>query len=57
MKKFEVKDHEPSFLPDGEWKLTWADEFDGTELDRTKWDYRLNFWESLSLHIAIKEYH
>ena len=44
MQKFEVKDHEPSFLPDGEWKLVWADEFDGTELDRTKWGFRLKFW-------------
>ncbi len=45
MKKFEVVDHAPSFLPeDSEWKLVWADEFDGTELDRTKWDFRLNFW-------------
>ena len=44
MKKFEVKDHEPSFLPEGEWKLVWADEFDGTELDKNKWSYRLNFW-------------
>ena len=44
MKKFEVANHEPSLLPDGEWKLVWADEFDGTELDRTKWDFRLNFW-------------
>lgn len=44
MKRFDVKDHEPSFLPEGEWKLVWADEFDGTELDRTKWDFRLNFW-------------
>ena len=44
MNKFEVKDHEPSFLPDGEWRLVWSDEFDGTELDRTKWDFRLNFW-------------
>jgi beta-glucanase (GH16 family) len=26
--------------PDG-WKLTWADEFDGTEIDRTKWDFDL----------------
>lgn len=43
MQKYEVKDHAPSFLPDGrEWKLVWSDEFDGTELDRTKWDYRLN---------------
>lgn len=45
MKKFEVENHEPSYLPeDSEWKLVWADEFDGTELDRTKWDFRLNFW-------------
>jgi beta-glucanase (GH16 family) len=44
MKKFEVKDHAPSLLPDGEWKLVWADEFDGDTLDRTKWDFRLNFW-------------
>lgn len=45
MKKFEVANHEPSFLPeDSQWKLVWADEFDGTELDRTKWDFRLNFW-------------
>lgn len=42
MKKFEVVNHEPSILPDGEWKLVWSDEFDGTELDMTKWDYRLS---------------
>ena len=44
MKQFEVKDHAPSFLPEGEWKLAWSDEFDGTELDRTKWNFRLMFW-------------
>ncbi|MBQ8340731.1 MAG: glycoside hydrolase family 16 protein [Clostridia bacterium] len=44
MNKFDVKNHAPSYLPDGKWKLVWADEFDGTELDRTKWDFRLNFW-------------
>ncbi len=44
MKKYEVKGHEPSILPEGEWELTWADEFDGTELDESKWMYRLNFW-------------
>ena len=43
MKKFEVSGHEPSYLPDGDWQLVWADEFDGTELDRSKWDYRLYF--------------
>lgn len=40
MKEFAVENHESSILPEGEWKLVWADEFDGTELDRTKWDYR-----------------
>ncbi|MBE6930193.1 MAG: glycosyl hydrolase family protein [Ruminococcaceae bacterium] len=44
MNRFEVTGHEPSFLPDGNWKLVWADEFDGTELDTTKWGFRLNFW-------------
>ena len=44
MKRFDVAGHEPSYLPEGEWKLIWADEFDGTELDRTKWDFRLKFW-------------
>lgn len=44
MKKFEVKNHEPSYLPDGDWRLVWHDEFDGTELDTSKWGFRLNFW-------------
>ena len=44
MKKFEVENHEPSYLPEGEWELVWSDEFDGTELDRTKWDFRMNYW-------------
>lgn len=42
MKQFEVAGHEPSFLPEGQWELTWADEFDGSELDRTKWDFRMS---------------
>ena len=42
MKKFEVKDHAPSLLPDGyDFELVWSDEFDGDTLDETKWDYRL----------------
>ena len=42
MKEFKVKDHASSLLPDGyDWELVWADEFDGTELDKSKWDYRL----------------
>lgn len=44
MKRFEIQDHEPSLLPEGKWCLAWADEFDGTALDRTKWDFRLNYW-------------
>lgn len=45
MQEFKVKGHESSYLPDcKKWKLVWSDEFDGSELDRTKWDFRLNFW-------------
>ena len=44
MNIFEVENHEPSLLPEGEWTLAWSDEFDGDELDRSKWDFRLNFW-------------
>lgn len=43
MKKFDVKDHAPSFLPDGyDFDLVWSDEFDGDALDTEKWDYRLS---------------
>ena len=41
MQKFDVENHTASMLPDGKWALVWADEFDGKELDRTKWDTRL----------------
>ena len=35
----------PSDLPAGpHWKLVWSDEFEGTELDRSKWDYRLHIF-------------
>ena len=45
MKMYKVGNHVPSMLPDEkDWKLVWHDEFDGTELDRSKWDFRLNFW-------------
>ena len=44
MKKFEIENHEPSLLPDGEWKLAWADEFDGNKLDTSKWDFRLHLF-------------
>jgi beta-glucanase (GH16 family) len=37
----------PSNLPAGKkWKLAWSDEFDGTQLDRTKWDYRLHIMQT-----------
>jgi len=39
--------HVASQLPPGKkWKLVWSDEFDGTELDRTKWDYRLHIMQT-----------
>ena len=38
-----VPGHEPSLLPAGrDFTLAWHDEFDGTALDRAKWDYRLS---------------
>jgi len=45
VKEFKVENHESSLLPEGkEWTLAWSDEFDGTELDTSKWGFRLNFW-------------
>ncbi len=45
MQTYSVKDHEPSWLPEGRnFRLIWGDEFDGPALDRSKWDFRLNFW-------------
>ena len=41
MKEYIVENHAPSFLPEGNWEMVWNEEFDGTELDRSKWDYRL----------------
>lgn len=40
--RYDVPGHEPSLLPEGKFSLIWADEFDGTVLDETKWDYRLS---------------
>ena len=58
MQKFTLADHEDSLLPDGNWKLVWNDEFDGTELDRTKWDFRMSMmgkrhyaWSDKAVHL------
>lgn len=40
-----VPGHAPSFLPAGKrFALVWNDEFDGDQLDESKWGYRTNFW-------------
>jgi beta-glucanase (GH16 family) len=45
MKIFKFHGHADSFLPEGKgWKMVWNDEFDGTELDTSKWGFRRNFW-------------
>lgn len=45
MRQFKLENHADSFLPEGkQWELVWSDEFDGKELDRSKWNFRLNFW-------------
>lgn len=45
MQKFQLDNHADSFLPENKnWKLVWNDEFDGSELDTSKWGFRLNFW-------------
>jgi len=36
-----------SQLPEGkQWRLVWHDEFDGTELDTTKWGFRLHIMQT-----------
>ncbi|MDO5577556.1 MAG: glycoside hydrolase family 16 protein [Fibrobacter sp.] len=43
MKEYKVENHVSSFLPENKnWKLVWSDEFDGNELDTSKWYYRLH---------------
>ena len=49
MKEYIVEGHVSSYLPkDKEWKLVWNDEFDGTELDTSKWGFRKYFWGKIS---------
>lgn len=41
MKEYKIDCHESSYLPDGyEWKLSFSDEFDKGELDKSKWSFR-----------------
>jgi len=58
MTEYKVEGHESSFLPEGNWDLVWADEFDGKELDRSKWDYRMSMmgkrwpaWTDKGVHL------
>ncbi len=44
-KAYPVENKEASLLPGGKkWKMVWSDEFDGTALDESKWNYRLHYW-------------
>lgn len=56
MKKFEVANHVSSLLPDGDWKLIWNDEFDGTELDTSKWDTRTHMMGRRAKHWVVDAY-
>ena len=59
MNEYKIANHEPSFLPEGKkWNLVWSDEFDDTELDASKWDYRLSMmgtpwpaWTDKGVHL------
>ncbi len=46
----------PSLLPAGKaFKLVWNDEFNGTQLDTSKWSYRTNFWGQRARWFAAPE--
>lgn len=46
----------PSLLPSGKnLRLVWNDEFNGTELDTSKWMYRTNFWGRRATWFATPE--
>jgi len=59
MIQYNITNHEPSLLPEGKnWQLIWSDEFDGTELDTSKWDYRMSMmgvrwpaWTDKGVHL------
>ncbi len=62
MNIFKVDGHESSLLPEGKkFKLVWSDEFDGNELDTSKWDYRMSMmgkyhpaWTDKGVHLDGK---
>ncbi len=65
--QFEIKDELPQPPPGKVWKLVWHDEFDGTELDRTKWEIpegprRDGYWTAKAValdgkgHLVIKTF-
>ena len=46
----------PSMLPEGRgFKLVWSDEFEGTALDMSKWNFRTNFWGKRANWFAAPE--
>ena len=50
-----VEGQAPSLLPPGEFKLVWHDEFEGSQLDTSKWGYRTNFWGQRAHWFAAPE--
>ena len=51
-----VEGQEPSLLPKGKsFSLVWHDEFEGIQLDSTKWGYRTNFWGKVAHWFATPE--
>lgn len=45
MKEYKIDGHISSYLPEEyDFRLIWQDEFDGDSLDRSKWNFRLNYW-------------
>ena len=51
--EFAVEGHEPSLLPKGKnFKLAWADEFDGGTLDKSKLNYRTYFWQQKAVQFC-----
>ena len=54
MKEFKIENHASSYLPkEKNWTLVWQDEFDGNELDESKWNFREYFWGKKSPNFTI----